>query len=146
MGCYAGRQRAGLLLVVLLDTHVVLWHTHSVNRLSNVALDLIDEATFNRQIYVSAITFWEVAMLVRKGKYAIPGSVELWRSRALARGLQEIPIDGEIGVRSVNLEKFHNDPADRIIVATALAGYKLLTADAKILQWQGQLNRVDARI
>lgn len=132
--------------MVLLDTHVLLWHTHTLSRLSRNAIDMIEEATSNRQLYVSAITFWEVAILVRKGIYSIPGSVELWRSRALARGLREIPVDGEISVRSVNLENFHDDPADRIIVATALAGYRLLTADRKILQWQGHVNRVDASV
>lgn len=131
--------------MILLDTHVFLWSTDSVDKVGTNALELIEEASLAQQIYVSAITFWEIAMLTRKGRTAIPGSVSLLRSRALKGGLQEIPIDGEIGIRSANLKEFHNDPADRIIVATALAGYRLLTADRKILQWQGQLNRVDAR-
>lgn len=132
--------------MVLLDTHVFLWHTRAARQLGRSAFDLIEEATLDRECYVSAITFWEIALLGRKGRILVPDSVALVRSRALANGLLEVPIDGEIGIRSVNLEGFQNDPADRIIVATALGGYKLLTADSKILQWQGQLNRVDARI
>ena len=132
--------------MILLDTHVFLWHTRAEEQLGNNAFKLIEEATINRQIFVSAITFWEIAMLIRKGRTSIPDSVALLRSRALARGLQEIPVDGQIGIRSVLLEDFHNDPADRIIIATALGGLKLLTADRKILHWQGQLPRVDARV
>ncbi len=132
--------------MILLDTHVFLWHTRAKGQLGNSAYNLIEEATIDRQLFVSAITFWEIAMLIRKGKTSIPDSVALLRSRALARGLQEIPVDGQIGIRSVLLDEFHNDPADRIIIATALGGFKLLTADRKILHWQGQLHRVDARV
>ena len=132
--------------MLLLDTHVFLWSTDAVDRVGSNALNLIEEASLSRQIYLSAITFWEIAMLIRKGKTSIPQSVAHLRSRALERGIQEIPIDGEIGIRSVLLEDFHNDPADRIIIATALGGFKLLTADRKILHWQGQLHRIDARV
>ena len=132
--------------MVLLDTHVFLWHTRAARQLGSSALDLIEEATIDRECYVSAITFWEIALLGREGRILVPDSVALVRSRSLASGLLEVPIDGEIGIRSANLEGLPNDPADRIIVATALGGYKLLTADTQILRWKGQLNRVDARV
>ncbi|MYD90149.1 MAG: type II toxin-antitoxin system VapC family toxin [Caldilineaceae bacterium SB0662_bin_9] len=43
------------------------------------------------------------------------------------------------------LPSLHADPADRIIVSTALEGHRLFTADAGILRWSGNLNRLDAR-
>ncbi len=132
--------------MILLDTHVFLWHTLAARQLGNSAFNLIEEATIDRKIFVSAITFWEIAMLIRKGRTAISDSVALLRSRALQRGMQEIPIDGEIGIRAILLEDFHKDPADRFIVATALGGFQLLTADRQILHWQGQLQRIDARV
>ena len=57
----------------------------------------------------------------------------------------EIPVDGEIGIRANSLAGFHSDPADRIIVASALQGHRLLTADDRILTWSGSLDRLDAR-
>ena len=130
--------------MVLLDTHVFLWYTHEMLKIGTNAKRLIDEATLAREIFVSAITFWEIAVLCRNRKIEVPDSVALLRSRALAQGLIEIPIDGNISIRSVNLTEFHSDPADRLIVATALEGYTLVTADRKILRWQGPLNRINA--
>ena len=53
-------------------------------------------------------------------------------------------MDGEIGIRANGLKNFHADPADRIIVATALYGHRLVTADRRILDWPGDLYRLDA--
>ena len=84
-------------------------------------------------------------MLRSKGRLDFPENVGLWRRELLGQGLVEIPVDGEIGVRAYELAGFHGDPADRIIVATALQGHRLVTADERILGWPGSLNRLDAR-
>ena len=68
-----------------------------------------------------------------------------WRRELLGQGLIEIPVDGDIGIRANTLSDFHADPADRIIVATALYGHRLVTADERILAWGGSLARLDAR-
>ena len=57
----------------------------------------------------------------------------------------EIAVDGEIGIHAVGLADFHADRADRLIVATALRGHVLATADEKILDWIGNVNLLDAR-
>ena len=60
------------------------------------------------------------------------------RGERLRSGLREIPIDGEVAVESVLLMNtgFHSDPADQLIVATAmLAGMRLATTDQKIIGW-----------
>ena len=60
-------------------------------------------------------------------------------------GLQEIKVDGDIAIAAAQLGDFHDDPADRFIVATAsLAGAALITADQRILDWKGTLRRQDA--
>ena len=69
----------------------------------------------------------------------------LWRRELLGQGLAEIPVDGEIGIPANALPGFHADPADRIIVATALQGHRLVTSDERMLGWPGSLNRLDAR-
>lgn len=56
----------------------------------------------------------------------------------------EIPVDGDIGIRAVSLPDLHSDPADRLIVATALDGHRLVTADQRMLAWPGRLDRLTA--
>ena len=64
----------------------------------------------------------------------------------LAQGLKEVAVDARIAVQSVKLNSLPSDLADRIIVSTALNQYQLLTADQAILDWSGDLSRVNARI
>jgi PIN domain nuclease of toxin-antitoxin system len=69
-----------------------------------------------------------------------------WRASLLAEGMREVPLDGEIAIAAVGLPDFHKDPADRLIVATALdEGARLVTSDTRILAWPGPLARIDAR-
>ena len=84
-------------------------------------------------------------MLRAKDRVDFPEDVGQWRRELLGQGLIEIPVDGGIGIRANVLAGFHADPADRIIVATALAGHRLVTADERILAWGGSLDRLDAR-
>jgi PIN domain nuclease of toxin-antitoxin system len=84
-------------------------------------------------------------MLKGRGRILFPEDVRLWRREQLQQGVVEIPIDGEIGIRAAALEDFHADPADRLIVATSMGGHQLVTADHRILDWPGRLNRLDAR-
>ena len=84
-------------------------------------------------------------MLQAKDRLDSPGDVAAWRRELLGQGLIEIPVDGDIGIRANTLNDFHADPADRIIVATAMSGHRLVTADDRILAWSGNLDRLDAR-
>ena len=89
------------------------------------------------------------------GGYFAPSDVLLeidvtadeFRREALAFGIREIALTGDIGIAAVMLEGLHRDPADRIIVATALANdATLITADRRLLGWAGLLKRHDARL
>ena len=62
----------------------------------------------------------------------------------IGTGMVEIPVDGKTGLRAAGLAEFHPDPADRLIVATALEGHRLVTADKRILDWSGELDRLTA--
>ena len=130
--------------MILLDTHVMLWIRLGVPRLGTSARREIDQAWQSNEVGVSAISFWEVAMLKDKGRIRFPMDVGRWRREQLAQGLIEISVDGEIATRAGLLPNMHGDPADRLIVATALAGHRLVTADQRILNWPGQLSRLDA--
>ncbi len=131
--------------MILLDTHVMLWLRSGEPELGSGARAEIDRAWQSDEVAVSAISFWEVAMLKARGRIDFAEDVALWRREQLAQGVVEIPVDGEIGIRAAGLADFHADPADRIIVATALRGHLLATADGDILDWTGSVSRLDAR-
>ena len=113
-------------------------------RLGRSARQVIERALDADDAAVSAVTFWEVAMRVQKGRLDVLSDVAAWRRDLISRGLYEIPVDGGIAVRAGLLPDMHGDPADRLIVATALEGHQLLTADRLLLEWNGPLNRLDA--
>jgi PIN domain nuclease of toxin-antitoxin system len=89
------------------------------------------------RVLVSAITPWEVAMLVSKGRLTLATDVMDWVREALKiPGLTLVPLEPEIAVNSTRLPwEMHPDPADRILVATALhLGATLVTADRALLR------------
>lgn len=85
-------------------------------------------------------------MLVQRRRLRFDRNLKVWRLDQLASGLTEIEVDGEIGILSNELDWDHRDPVDRLIVATALAyDLTLVSADEKILAWNGIAKTVDAR-
>ena len=118
--------------VIVIDTHALIWLDQDDPTLGSVARQLIASALHARTLATSAISFWEVAMLVKKGRITIDVPLVAWRADLLTLGLIEIPVDGEVGMAAVHLEQLHGDPADRIIMATALSRQAMLiTADRK---------------
>ncbi len=130
--------------MILLDTHAALWLRSGDARLGAAVRVEIQRAWEADAVAISAISFWEMAMLRMKGRISFPDDMLRWRLEQLNQGLIELPVDGEIAIRANELAGFHKDPADRIIVATALNGHVLVTADQKILEWPGDLHRLDA--
>ena len=128
--------------LILLDTHVLLWMERNDPAVGPVSRRRIDDALRDNTLAVSAVSFWEMAMLVRKERIRVPAPVGQLRRDLLAGGLLEIPLDGETGIAAAELDGFHADPADRMIVATAIRrGATLMTADEQILAWPGRLSR-----
>ena len=130
--------------MTLLDTHVLLWLRAGAKRLGPRARREIERAWRFDEICVSSISFWEIAMLQQRGRIGLRGEMEPWRREQLKEGVIEIPVDGQIGIRAAGLVDFHSDPADRLIVATALDGHRLVTADERILGWAGRIERLAA--
>ena len=126
---------------LLLDTCACLWLLHG-DRMSATSLQAIDEAQATRSgIYVSAITAWEVATLVRKGRYRLLVSPKIWFSRLLALvGVRLAELTPEILIDSTELPGAPPaDPADRIIVATARHhGLVLVSRDQKLIGYGDQ--------
>jgi PIN domain nuclease of toxin-antitoxin system len=131
--------------VILLDTHTIIWAARDPDKLGSKTRALISDALDNDQAAVSAITFWEIALLSAKGRMQTTSSVADLRREFVVGGGIELPITGDIAISSVGLTDLHGDPADRFIVATALAHDAiLLTADKSLLKWKGRLERQDA--
>ena len=131
--------------MILLDTQVLIWLLFDDQKLGSQARRVIDDAWKAGEAYVSAISFWEMTMLHEKRRLDVLLDVDALRANLLTEGLLEVAVNGAIGIRAVGLPDLPRDPADRIVVATALEGYQLVTADQVILEWSGSLDRMDAR-
>ena len=121
--------------MIVLDTHVWVWWLSDPQRLPARAHRAVTEAAGDRAIYVSAISAWEIAMLASRGRLTFTMDAQDWIAKSEALPFFHfVPVDNAIAVRSVRLaEPFHNDPADRIIVATAITmGVPVVTSDTKI--------------
>ena len=121
--------------MIVLDTHSWVWWVSGDSRLSAAAHDAITEAAAESKLHISAISAWEVALLVAKGRLELTIDVSDWISHSEALPfLRFIPVDHRLAVRSVQLNEYlHNDPADRIIIATALSiGSPIVTRDPRI--------------
>lgn len=131
--------------MILPDTHTLIWYTTLNPRLGPLADRRIREAIADGDIAFSAISVWEVALLLSKGRLTLGVNAMQWRQSLLEAGLIEIPVDGAIAAHAVALTDFHDDPADRIIMATAQERHQLITDDRDILNWPGSLDCFPAR-
>jgi len=124
--------------VIVLDTHTLVWWVTGDATLSKKAMKAIEREQAGGAIIVSAISAWEIAMLVAHGRLVLAMDVSSWLATvAEIEGVRFLPVDVEIAAKSVELPgEFHKDPADRMIVATARKlAVPLVTKDDKILNY-----------
>lgn len=134
---------------LLLDTHTLIWSMNDNPRLGPIAKQAIRLGYRQDRARISAITPWEIALLVGKSRLDLGKDVLIWIRGALALpGVTLVPLLPEIAVASTRLPfEMHPDPADRILVATARhLGATLVTADAALLEFakQGHFVAMDA--
>jgi PIN domain nuclease of toxin-antitoxin system len=125
--------------LIVLDTHVWVWWIGEPARLSRKAAEAIDASMADSSICVSSISCWEVALLVKKGRLELTMAPDDWIARCESIPfLRFVPVDNHIAARSVALpDPLHEDPADRIIVATALSlGAMLATRDSRLRRYR----------
>lgn len=133
----------------VLDTHALIWFLNADPKLGAEAVAAIEAAATGDGAVVSAITPWEISMLVAKGRLALPYDAREWLTRNLERpGFVLHPLSIAVASGSNTLPPgFHGDPADRIIMATSRhLGLPLVTADRRILEYAGagHLRVIDA--
>jgi len=122
--------------LLLLDTHTLVWSINEGPKLGKEAKEFIRIAGDEGRILVSAITPWEIGLLVSKGRLTLEADVMKWVRDALTvPGVALVPLEPGIAVESTRLPfDMNTDPADRIIVATARHfGATLVTADQELL-------------
>jgi len=128
--------------MILLDTHVwIWWLTLDEKSLKQSWREEIEKAD---SIGVSAISCFEVAWLVRRGRIEIPVSLDAWFEAALdGSGVRLLPITPLVARIAVELPEHHHDPQDRIIIATTIAGdARLISADARFREYQDLKGRL----
>ena len=134
--------------MIVIDTHVLVWALDDDGRLGPKSRILIDQS---ETILLAAISIWEIALLVKKSRLILKKDLAEWVKEALALpSLRLAPLNPAIALDSVTLPgEFHNDSADRIIIATARHHeVPLLTIDRAILDYgrSGNVAVVDASL
>jgi PIN domain nuclease of toxin-antitoxin system len=120
---------------MLLDTCTLLWLGSKPDSLSDNAQAAL--AGEDPELFFSSISALEIGIKYRKGKLVLPEPADRWFSQLVhGMGAREIPIDISIAFAAASLEWDHRDPADRIIVATALReGMAVVTSDTAIANY-----------
>ena len=123
--------------MILLDTHVFVWYLAGDPKLGTRARARIDRALERNELFASAVSFWELGMLIAKQRLALDSTVTAFRALALDQGIVEQSLSGEIAIAASELPDAHGDPADRFLVAAAIErGLALVTADVTLLGWK----------
>ena len=116
----------------LLDTHALIFWINKENISKELVL-FLDEQNEMENLYISPISFWEIALLVKKGRIQL-GNVTKWQSNVMTCSNIKMLDPGALEmIESVNLPDFHKDPFDRLLIAQALnSNYLLVTKDESI--------------
>lgn len=116
-------------MTYLWDTHALIWAMEDDPQLPDKARRAAEKRNASS---VCGISLWEVACLHHKGRIRLSIPLEDWMDAVMAR-LPVLNITGHVAAKCYDLGEFHGDPADRIILATALThGLTLITKDTKL--------------
>ena len=122
-------------MIVLLDTHALLWALAGSPRLSKLALRTIKDP--RNEILVSAVSAWEMQIKQQLGRLQVPDDLD---RVIVAAGFTPRLITFADVRRLGTLPDHHRDPFDRMLVAQAMeAGVPIVTADAQLAAYQVQV-------
>ncbi len=134
---------------LLLDTHIWFWLVLGAGNLSPATRSTIVAAAATGNLRIAPITLWEIALLVSRNRIVLGQPTIQWVRQAVVASFVTLePLTAEIAVESWELPgPFHQDAADRLIVATArVTGAELMTRDRRILDYaaRGHVGAVPA--
>lgn len=121
---------------LLIDTHIALWLDSGDERLGKTSRRTIEAAwETGGRLFFSAVSVWEIAVLVDKGFIELDLAVAGWVDRFVGRpGMEVVSLDHKAAALAYSLGDLdHRDPADRLLIATAIGlGCPLVTHDDRI--------------
>jgi PIN domain nuclease of toxin-antitoxin system len=124
---------------LLLDTHIWIWSLHDPAKLRPKVASALSHP--KHELWLSPISIWEVLLLIQRGRLVVRGAdtPEKWVETALSTvPMQEAPVNNQVALRSRTVRVEHDDPADRLLVATAdVYDLTLVTADERLLSGRG---------
>ena len=113
---------------LLLDTHAFVWWLSDVSRLAAGTRAAIADP--RNDVFVSAITGWEITVKRAKGRMTAPDNLTALIEE---KGFKHLPLTFEHAEQAGNLPAHHRDPFDRFLIAQAQTeGLVLVTRDARI--------------
>ena len=119
------------MINLLLDTNVFLWYFWGSRRINSVSRLIGTEET---RVYVSTVTWWEIAIKIRAGKLAV--DLEQLRSYARRYDFLELPISGNYMEAYLGLPDIHKDPFDHMLLAQAISTpMRLITGDSLLAEY-----------
>jgi PIN domain nuclease of toxin-antitoxin system len=123
---------------LLLDTHIWIWNAGEPEKLKKRVTAAIQDET--NELWLSPISIWELALLVKKRRIELDDDVENWVSRSFAQtAFREAPITNEVVIQVERIQFSHRDPADHFIAASAkVFDLTLVTADPRLLALKKQ--------
>ena len=113
----------------LLDTMVWLWSVGPVERIGATGQQILENG--DAEIYLSAVSSWEIAIKARLGKYKLPESPDRYVPKKLAKqGIRPLVVSLDHSLKVFGLPLHHHDPFDHLLIAQAIAeGMVILTSD-----------------
>lgn len=126
---------------LLVDTHLLLWGANDARKIPKAARSLIDDP--NTRAWFSAASLWEVAIKRGRGRTDFMTDPRGLRCGLLDHGWHELSVTSEHALAVTELPPIHKDPFDRMLLAQAhVEGFTLLTSDAKMARYPGNVMRV----
>lgn len=123
--------------MILLDTNALIWWSTAPEKLSKKARKSIEDTIKKDEVLISSISVWEVYLLMKKNRVGLSINTDSWLEKLESLAFVKfVPVDNKVASQSVKLDFTNSDPADRIIIATALInGATIVTSDKKILNY-----------
>ena len=122
----------------LLDTHTLIWAIVDKNKLSNLVLEILQD--YDSRLYVSAVSFWEIAIKHGKGKMDLENfKIQNVPDYCRRLAIEQIPLMPEdaINYSALHFHEKHKDPFDRMLIYQCISGnYTLLSKDDKLKHYK----------
>ena len=128
-------------MILLIDTHLLLWAAGEPRKLSREARQLLEAS--DSRLWFSAASLWEIAIKHGLGRTDFRVEPRRLRRGLIENGWHELAVSSEHAVATLGLPPLHRDPFDRMLLAQAqVEGLMLVTSDATVAQYQGAITLV----